>query len=232
MSGRGFFSRMIGGEGGEDETRIYSADELGASKKSPESQESKEEEHAHGFTAERAAEIIDDLPPEVPRESALRIVRGTLEAAGVRVEDLERSTRTREAKLSSEIELARSRQRELRERTDEVVRSLEEEIRRAREARDAGVTAEEQRVSRASAGLDGLRRVRAFFGFPEIEEKEEETGEIEIGEPEVRDPEADTAGDETRVLEPLDINADETRVLRRSGSLSESGGAADTTEER
>ncbi len=233
MSGRGFFSRMIGGEGGEDETRIYSADELGASKKSPESQEFEEEhQQAHGFTAERAAEIIDDLPPEVPRESALRIVRGTLEAAGVRVEELERSTRTREAKLSSEMELARSRQRELRERTDEVVRSLEEEIRRAREARDAGVTAEEQRISRASAGLDGLRRVRAFFGFAEIEEKEEETGEIEIGEPEVGDPEADTTGDETRVLEPLDTNADETQVLRRSGSLSEPRGAADTTDER
>jgi hypothetical protein len=44
--------------------------------------------------------------------------------------------------------------------------------------------------------------VRAFFGFPEIEEKEEETGEIGIGEPEVGDPEADTTGDETRVLEP------------------------------
>ena len=238
MSGRGFFSRMIGGEGGEDETRIYSADELETSKRLPESQEFKEEhQQAHGFTAERAAEIIDDLPPEVPRESALRIVRGTLEAAGVRVEELERSTRAREAKLSSEMELARSRQRELRERTDEVVRSLEEEIRRAREARDAGVTAEEQRISRATAGLDGLRRVRAFFGFPEIEEKEEETGEIEIGEPEVGDsevgdPEADTTGDETRVLEPLDTNADETQVLRRSGSHSEPRGAADTTDER
>ncbi len=229
MSGRGFFSRMIGGEGGEDETRIYSADELGASKKSPESQEVKEEhQQAHGFTAERAAEIIDDLPPEVPRESAVRIVRGTLEAAGVRVEDLERSTRTREAKLSSEIELARSRQRELQERTDEVVRSLEEEIRKAREARDTGVATEEQRVSRASAGLDGLRRVRAFFGFPEVEE--EETGEIEIGE--AGDPEADTTGDETHILEPLDTNADETQVLRRSGPFSEPGRPAGTTDER
>src|SRR4028118_411946 len=95
---------------------------------------------------------------------------------------------------------ARSRQRELRERTDEVVRSLEEEIRRAREARDAGVTAEEQRISRASAGLDGLRRVRDFFGFHEIEEKEDETGEIEVSDPEAGDPEADTTGDETHVL--------------------------------
>ena len=232
MSGRGFFSRIVGGEGGEDETRIYSADELGASKRAPESQEPKEEQHAHGFTAERAAEIIDDLPPDVQRESAVRIVRGTLEAAGVRVEDLERSTRTREAKLSSEMELARGRQRELRERTDEVVRSLEEEIRRAREARDAGVTAEEQRISRASAGLDGLRRVRAFFGFPEIEEKEEETGEMEIGETGAVQSEADSTEDETRVLEPLDTNGDETQVLRRSGSFSEPGGAAGTTDER
>lgn len=226
MSGKGFFSRIMGGEGVEDETRIYSAEELGASRRSPKRQEPEDEQH--GFTAERAAEIIDDLPPEVPRESALRIVRGTLEAAGVRVEDLERSTRAREAKLSSEIELARSRQRELRERTDEVVRSLEEEIRKAREARDTGVATEEQRVSRASAGLDGLRRVRAFFGFPEVEE--EETGEIEIGE--AGDPEADTSGDETHILEPLDTSGDETQVLRRPGSRPDPGRPAGTTDER
>lgn len=225
MSGRGFFSRVLGGEGGEDETRIYSAGETGA-QRSPGSQEPGEEIQSHGFTAERAAEIIDDLPPEVPRESAVRIVRGTLEAAGVRVEDLERSTRAREAKLNSEIDLARSRQQELRERTDEVVRSLEEEIRTAREARDIGVTKEEQRISRASAGLDGLRRVRAFFDFPEVEG--EETGELEVGELETGIPEADTVGDETRLLEPLDTDADETQVLRRSDMDRPAG----TTDER
>ena len=228
MSGRRFFSRIRGGEGGEDDTRIYSAEELGASRRSPKRQEPEDEQHAHGFTAERAAEIIDDLPPEVPRESALRIVRGTLEAAEVRVDDLERSTRVREAKLRSEMELARSRQQELRERTDEVVRSLEEEIRKAREARDTGVATEEQRVSRASMGLDALRRVRAFFGFPEVEE--EETGEIEIGE--AGDPEADTSGDETHILEPLDTSGDETQVLRRSGSRPDPGRPAGTTDER
>ena len=230
MAGRGFYDSPMGGEGGQDQARVYSSEALGARRTGGERQEPEEEQHPDGVTAERAAEIIDDLPPEVPRESAVRIVRGTLEAAGVKVEDLERSTRTREAKLSSEIELARSRQRELRERTDEVVRSLEEEIRKAREARDAGVTAEEQRISRASAGLDGLRRVRAFFGFPEVEEKEEQTGEIEVDE--VGDPEADTAGDETRILEPFDTNADETQVLRRSGPLSEPGRPAGTTDER
>jgi len=226
MSGKGFFSRIRGGERGEDDTRIYSAEELGASRRSPKRQEPEDEQHS--FTAERAAEIIDDLPPEVPRESALRIVRGTLEAAGVRVENLERSTRAREAKLSSEIELARSRQRELRERTDEVVRSLEEEIRKAREARDTGVATEEQRASRASAGLDGLRKVRAFFGFPEVEE--DETGEIAIGE--AGDPEADTSGDETHILEPLDTSGDETLVLRRPGSRPDPGRPAGTTDER
>jgi hypothetical protein len=41
MSGRGFFSRMIGGEGGEDETRIYSADELETSKRLPRVKSSK-----------------------------------------------------------------------------------------------------------------------------------------------------------------------------------------------
>src|SRR4028119_1464504 len=73
MSGRGFFSRMIGGEGGEDETRIYSADELETSKRPPERQEFKEEhQQAHGFTAERAAETLDEQPPQAPRASARR----------------------------------------------------------------------------------------------------------------------------------------------------------------
>ena len=114
MSGRGFFSRMMGGEGGEDETRVYSTEELGAPRKSAERQEPEEEQHPHGFTAERAAEIIDGLPPDVPRESAVRIVRGPLEAAGVRVEDVESSSSTRETQLNSEIELARGHRREWR----------------------------------------------------------------------------------------------------------------------
>ena len=204
MSEGGFFSRILGGGANEDETRIFSPAEL---RREESGRKEPEEEQRGGFTAERAAEIIDDLPPDVPRESALRIVHGTLTAAGVSVEDLERSTRTREAKLSSEIELARSRQRELQESTDEIVRSLEEEIRRAHEARESGLAEEKARISRASIGLENIKRVRAFFGFPEVEEE---------ASPE---PTYEQPTDETRVLESFDN--DKTQVLRRGPDASD-----------
>ena len=209
---KGFFSRILGGDTSEDETRVYPAEEIGARRP----RRGEPEERPQGFTVERAAEIIDDLPPDVPRESAVRIVRGTLKAAGVRVEDLERSTRARKSKFSSEIEQARNRQKELREKTDGVVRSLEEEIRKAREARDTGIAEEEKLVSRMSAGLKNIKRVRAFFGFPEIEEAVESAEE--------------PTGDETRVLESFD--ADETQVLRRPGPLADdTRGSTDSTSE-
>jgi hypothetical protein len=204
MSEGGFFSRILGGGANEDETRIISPEAL--RRKEP-GREEPEEERSRGFTVERAADIIDDLPPDVSRESALRIVRGTLTAAGVRVEDLERSTRAQEAKLGSEIEFARSRQRELQERTDETVRSLEEEIRRAHEARESSLAEEKERISRASVGLENIKRVRAFFGFPEVEE--EATPE----------PGYEPPFDETRVLESFDD--DRTQVLRRPGETNE-----------
>ena len=213
MSEGGFFSRMFGRGTNEDETRVFSPEELrrkGSSqgepaREGPGREEPEEEQHG-GFTAERAVEIIDDLPPDVPRESALRIVLGTLTAAGVRVEDLERSTRTREAKLGSEIERARSRQRELKERTDETVRSLEEEIRRAHEVRESGLAEEEERISRASVGLENIKRVRAFFGFRKVEEDRPADPAHEL-------PPSEPAAEETRVFEPFDD--DRTQVLQR-----------------
>ena len=204
MNEAGFFSRIFGGGANEDETRIFSPEEL---RREESGRKEPEEEQRGGFTAERAAEIIDDLPPDVPRESALRIVHGTLTAAGVSVEDLERSTRTREARLSSEIELARSRQRDLQKRTDETVRSLEEEIRRAHEACESGLAEERVRISRASVGLENMKRVRAFFGFPEVEEE---------SSPE---PTYEPPADETRVLESFDN--DRTQVLRRGPDASD-----------
>jgi hypothetical protein len=243
---RGFFTRMFGEEGGDDDTRVFSPQEVGAAGEEPR----EVEQHPHGFTVERAAEIIKDLPPDVSRESAVRIVRGTLVAAGIRFEDLERSTRARETRLRSEIELARGRQEELKQRTEEVLRSLEEDMRKAREARDNGVTEEEERISRANSGLEDLRQVRGFFDFPEeyaeshaVAEPGEQTADHEgppaagaedyqsRGAPWTRpaDREEQTAdhreapfgpeaGDETRVMEPYDA-ADETRVIRRSGPL-------------
>ena len=209
MSERGFFSRILGGDANEDETRVFSAEEVGTGRSEGKEEPDEVEQSPQGFTVERAAEVIDDLPPDVPRESALRIVRGTLTAAGIKVEDLERSTRVRESKLNSEMALARDRQEEIRQGTEEVVRSLEAEIRMAREDRDTGIAQEEDRISRASTGIEGIKRVRAFFGFPEPEEKE------------VAGPAEDSPMDETRVLEPFD--EDETQVLHRPDSP---GGAA------
>ena len=214
---RGFFSRLLGRNTDEDETRTYQLEEIG---KRLSRSEGTEEEPSQGITVERAVGIIDDLPPEVSRESAVRIMRGTLLAAGVEVEDIEKSAQTRETRLDSEIEFARSRQEDLRRRTEEVVRSLEEEIRKAREARDAGIAEEEENISRAVRGLEEVRRVRAFFDFAE------KTGET-------TDPPGDPSGDETQVL---DLDEDTTRAIRRSDSPDEpaAGGPSTygTTEER
>jgi hypothetical protein len=213
MSERGFFSRLLGGDANEDDTRVFSAEEVGTRRSGGREESDEEEQRPQGFTVERAAEVIDDLPPDVPRESALRIVRGTLTAAGIKVEDLERSTRVRESKLNSEMELARDRQEEIQRGTEEVVRSLEEEIRKAREDHDTGIAQEEDRLSRAAAGIEGIKRVRAFFGFPEPEEEEEVAGIAGMAED-------SPAVDETRVFEPFD--EDETQVMRRPDP---SGGA-------
>lgn len=216
---RGFLSRMFGNEeAGEGETRIYSAEEVGVEG----SRDEEVEQRPHGFTVERAAEIIADLPPDVSRESAVRIVRGTLVAAGIRFEDLERSTRARETRLESEIELARGRQAELKESTAEVIRSLEEDIRRAREAQDNGVAEEEGKVSRARQGLEDIGRVRAFFGFPGEEVDRglpaaEGATDDEASAPHA--PAEEAPSDETQILDPYD--ADETRVMRRPGPFSQ-----------
>ncbi|HZC18825.1 MAG TPA: hypothetical protein VE225_03875 [Rubrobacteraceae bacterium] len=192
----GFFSRIFGRNA--DEARSYSVEETEAG--DPEKRE-EEQQSSYGFSVERAARIIDHLPPDVSRESAVRIVRGTLEAAGIKIEDLERSTRAREAKLGSEIELARNRQNDLRERTEDVVRSLQEEMRTVREACDIGIAEEEEKVSRANAGLREMKRVRAFFGFPETEREKTAA------------PATDPTGDETQDLDALD--PDKTQVMQR-----------------
>ena len=73
-SRQSFFSRVFAGSTEGEETSIYASEEIGM----PETDES-EGLAAHGFTVERAAEVIRNLPPEVPRPAAVRIVRGTLE---------------------------------------------------------------------------------------------------------------------------------------------------------
>ena len=207
---QGFISRIFQNPG-EDGTTIYSREEVGVGERGG----YEGVVGRGGFTVERAAEIIENLPPEVPRPAAVRIVRGTLEAAGIDIADLATSTKARESKLNSEMDLSHDRIQEIQERTDEVVRSLEEEIRRAREARDVGVAEEEQRIADARAGLEDVRMVRDFFGLP--------SGLPPDAAQATEDP-ADTprgyvpTGDDTQVIQP--VNEDDTQILRRPGPLS------------
>src|SRR5215207_2056865 len=145
-----------------------------------------------GLTVESLAGAIADLPPAVPRESAVLIVRKTLDAAGIGLSEVDESTRAQESRLSSEIGLAEDRQEELREKTRETVRSLEGEIRKAREACDEVVAYEERKISRDRALLEEVRRVRAFFGLAEAE-GEEGTGPAERGTRQIPEP-SDVAG--------------------------------------
>jgi len=149
-----------------------------------------EEPLPRDFIVERVAETIADLPEGVPQESAVLIVRRTLAAAGVKLSELDASTQAQESKLTSEIGLARNRQEEVREKTQKQVRSLEEEIRKAKEACEDIVSHEERKISQAWATLEGVRRVRAFFELHETE-GEEGTGPL---------------GQRTHVLEPVEVD--------------------------
>ena len=202
-----FFSRVFAGATEGEGTAIYSSEEVGTGT----SGMGEYEGTTHGFTVERAAEVIKNLPPEVPRASAVRIVRGTLEAAGIDIAELESSTRARESRLNSEIDLSEGRIQRLKEETEEVIRNLEDEIRKAREARNFGVSEEERKIQAAETGLDNIDLVRDFFGLPQ----EEELPAEELP--------ADSAGEETQIMEGVEEEEeDETQVLRRPGPLSDS----------
>ena len=198
MSADGFLSRMLGRDTDEyDSGSYYSSDEVETrrSRRSRRSNSSRGvadevEPPPRDFITERVAETIADLPEGVPQESAVLIVRRTLAAAGVKLSELDASTQAQESKLNSEIGLAQNRQVEVREKTHEQVRSLEEEIRKAKEACDDIVSYEERKISQAWATLEGVRRVRAFFELHETE-GEEGTGPL---------------GQRTHVLEPADVD--------------------------
>ena len=175
---------------------VFSAEDIALDE--PEEPE-EEQRPRSSFTVERAAEVIKSLPQEVPRESAVRIVRQTLLAAGIDIEELARSADRRESKLNSRIDLSQRRSEELKRRTREVIKSLEEEIRKAREARDFGVSEEEKRISQAREGLSDVALVRDFFNLPRAEEAPPE-------EPE------EPAGEQTQSIER---DTDETRVINR-----------------
>ena len=206
MSQGRLLSRLLGRD--EDDSMSYSAEEIetrGPSKK----EEPGEGQPPRGFSIQRIAETIADLPSTVPREHAVLIVRRTLAAAGIKLSEIDVSTRALESELSSEIGLARNQQKDVREKTAETVRSLEEEIRRAQETCDGIVAFEEKKISHATATLKEVRRVRAFFDLPEME-GEKNTGQVDK---------------DTQILEPLTVGR--TPLVReRSGPL---GDSDDTT---
>jgi len=202
MSAEGFLSRMLGRDTDDeydDSGAYYSSDEVETrrsrrSRRSNSSRGMLDEEELlppepppRDFITERVAETIADLPEGVPQESAVLIVRRTLAAAGVKLSELDVSTQAQESKLSSEIGLAQNRQVEVREKTQEQVRSLEEEIRKAKEACDDIVSYEERKISQAWATLEGVRRVQAFFELHESE-GEEGTGPLYRGTQQVLEP--------------------------------------------
>src|ERR671910_67304 len=188
MSTEGFLSRMLGRDTDEyDSGSYYSSDEVETrrSRRSRRSNSSRGvadevEPPPRDFITERVAETIADLPEGVPQESAVLIVRRTLAAAGVKLSELDASTQAQESKLNSEIGLAQNRQVEVREKTQEQVRSLEEEIRKAKEACEDIVSYEERKISQAWATLEGVRRVGAFLELYESE-AEEDTGPLDRG---------------------------------------------------
>src|SRR5919199_3397651 len=138
MNEGGFLWRLLGSGADEDDSSTYSAEDTGT-RRSWRRGELEEEHQPRGVSIRRIAETIADLPSSVPREHAVLIVRRTLAAADIKLSELDVSTRAQESQLSSEIELAKNRQKEVREKTEETVRSLEEELRRAQEACDGVV---------------------------------------------------------------------------------------------
>ena len=220
---RSFFNRMFANEDEGEETMIFSPEDAGLE----EGPEEPMDRPQGGLTVERAASVIRNIPDDVPRGSAVPIVRLTLEAAGISMGELGTSSRARESKLNSVIEQREHRIRKLQEDTEKAVRykeqeirSLEEDIKKFRQARDNGISQEEKKISAARSGLEEVELVRNFFDLS----AEEETPPAEEEIAEAPKSEA-AAGEDTQVMDRSEMedtdSMDDTQVLRRPGPLSE-----------
>jgi hypothetical protein len=172
MNEDSFFSRILWRDTGEGQTSVDSAEAF-ETVRSRKRSAPEVGGQPWDFAVELVVETIDDLPSNFPRESAVRIVKRTLAAAGIEVRDFNRCTWARMPQINSEIELARRRDKEFKEKTEQDIRSLEEEIRKAREDYQAIRAKEEEEISRASKELENLKRARAFFGFSDMEGDED-----------------------------------------------------------
>ena len=168
MNEDSFFSRILWRDTGEDQTSGDSAEAF-ETVRSRKRSAPEVGGQPWDFAVELVVETIDDLPSTFPRESAVRIVKRTLAAAGIEVRDFNRCTWARMPQINSEIELARRRDKEFKEKTEQDIRSLEGEIRKAREDYETIRAKEEEEISRASKELENIKRVRAFFGFSDTE---------------------------------------------------------------
>jgi hypothetical protein len=172
MNEDSFLMRMLGRDTDEDETRIGLADAFGIRRPTNRSV-FEVGERQWDFVVKLVVETIDDLPSNIPRDSAVRIVKRTLAAAGIEIGDFNGRTWARMPQINSEIELARRREQEFKDKTEQDIRSLEGEIRRAREDYETIRAKEEEEISRASKELENIKRVRAFFGFSDMEGDED-----------------------------------------------------------
>jgi hypothetical protein len=189
LNGNSLLSKILGRDADEDETGIVSAEafETVRSRKwsAPEVGG-----RQWDFAVKLVIETIDDLPSNFPRESAVRIVKRTLAAAGIEIGDFNKRTWARMPQINSEMELARRRDKEFKKKTEQDMRALEGEIRKAREAYESIRAKEEEEISRASKELENIKRARTFFGFSDMEgdenvspegEATEERGPLGIG---------------------------------------------------
>jgi len=186
MNWSSFLWRMLGRDTDEDQTRIASAEAI----KTVEPRKSSElevGEQQWNRAFELVVKTIDDLPPNFPQDRADRIVKRTLAAAGIEIGYFNRYTWARVPQINSKIELARRRVKEFQEKTEKDISSLEREIRKARETYGTIRAREEEEISSASKELENIKRVRAFFGFSDLE------GEENIS----------PSGEETNVLDPV-----------------------------
>ncbi|MDQ3639652.1 MAG: hypothetical protein M3426_17015, partial [Actinomycetota bacterium] len=111
--------------------------------------------------------------------------------------------------------------------TEDVIRNLEDQIRKAREARNFGVAEQERKVEEAESGLEDIDMVRGFFGLPQNGQEEgpqqpsEETtsgGDAEGDETQI----IRTAGEDDGATAAGGAGEDDTQVLRQPGPLSDS----------
>jgi hypothetical protein len=168
MNEDSFFSRILWRDTGEDQTSGDSAEAF-ETVRSRKRSAPEVGGQPWDFAVKLVVETIDDLPSNFPRDSAVRIVKRTLAAADIEIGDFNKCTWARMPQIKTEIELARRREKEFEEKTEEDIRSLEREIRKAREDYETIRAKEEEEISRASKELENLKRVRAFFGFSDME---------------------------------------------------------------